>query len=102
MDKEYFLECLADPWIFNSVAEFQRSIQGGGIIEYDGFGNLLFINKETLQLEEDDDCFRDGIDVWKVAEGEPNYGVADETIERIIEHFSDDKRQLIGVLWYNK
>ena len=43
-----------------------------------------------------------GVDVWKVAEGEPNYGVADETIERIIEHFSDDKRQLVGVLWYNK
>ena len=42
MDKEYFLECLANPWIFNSVAEFQKSVQEGGIIESDGCGNLFF------------------------------------------------------------
>lgn len=100
MSKEWFLECLADPWIFNSVKEFQYDVQSGEIIEYDGCGRLLFINKETLQLSEGDDCFRDGIDIWKIAEDD--YGVPDETIERIIKHFSDDKRQLIGVLWYNK
>ena len=50
MTKGWFLECLADPYIFNSVVEFQRSVQEGGIIESDGCGNLLFINKETLQL----------------------------------------------------
>ena len=102
MTKEYFLECLADPWIFNSVTEFQHSVQDGGIIEYDGCGNLLFINKETLQLEEGESCFKDGLDVWKIAEDEDPFGLPDETIERIINHFSDDKRQLIGVLWYNK
>ena len=26
----------------------------------------------------------------------------DDSIARIINHFSDDKRQLIGVMWYNK
>lgn len=102
MSKEWFLECLADPWIFNSVREFQYDVQSGGIIEYDGSGNLLFINKKTLQLERGDYCFRDGLDVWKIAKGEKDYGLPDETIERIIKHFSDDKRQLIGVLWYNK
>lgn len=102
MNKEWFLECLADPWIFNSVAEFQKGVENSELLPCDGSGELLFINKETLQLETKDSCFRDGVDVWKVAEGEPNYGVADETIERIIEHFSNDKRQLIGVLWYNK
>ena len=102
MSREWFLECLADPWIFNSVREFQSDVQEGGIIESDGCGNLLFINKETLQLEEGESCFKDGIEVWKVAEGEPSYGIPDETIERIINHFSDDKRQLIGILWYNK
>ena len=71
-------------------------------IEYDGSGNLLFINKETLQLEEGESCFKDGLDVWKIAENEDPFGLPDETIERIINHFSDDKRQLIGVLWYNK
>ena len=102
MSKEWFLECLADPWVFNSVREFQSDVQEGGIIESDGCGNLLFINKETLQLEEGESCFKDGIEVWKVAEGEPSYSIPDETIARIINHFSDDKRQLIGVLWYNK
>lgn len=102
MSREWFLECLANPWIFNSVREFQSDVQEGGIIESDGCGNLLFINKETLQLEEGESCFKDGIEVWKVAEGEPSYGILDETIERIINHFSDDKRQLIGILWYNK
>lgn len=102
MSREWFLECLANPWIFNSVREFQSDVQEGGIIESDGYGNLLFINKETLQLEEGESCFKDGIEVWKVAEGEPSYGILDETIERIINHFSDDKRQLIGILWYNK
>ena len=102
MNKEWFLECLADPWIFNSVREFQYSVQSGGIIEYDGFGNLLFINKKTLKLEEGESCFKDGLDVWKIAENEDHFGVPTETIERIIKHFSDDKRQLIGVLWYNK
>ena len=102
MDKEYFLECLADPWIFNSVREFQSSVQDGGIIEFDGCGNLLFINKKTLKLEEGESCFKDGIDIWKIAEDEDHYGLPDETIERIINHFSDNKRQLVGVLWYNK
>ena len=102
MDKKWFLECLADPWIFNSVAKFQYAVQSGGIIEYDGCGNLLFVNKETLQLEEGDDCFKDGLDIWKVAKNEDPYGLAHETIERIINHFSNDKRQLIGVMWYNK
>ena len=102
MDKEYFLECLADPWVFNSVREFQYDVQSGGIIEYDGCGELLFINKETLQLEKGESCFKDGIDIWKIAEDEDPFGFPDETIERIINHFSDDKRQLIGVLWYNK
>jgi hypothetical protein len=102
MDKKWFLECLADPWIFNSVREFQYDVQSGGIIEYDCCGNLLFINKETLQLEEGDDCFRDGLDIWKIAENEDRFGVPTETIERIIKHFSDDKRQLIGVLRYDK
>lgn len=102
MSKEWFLECLANPWVFNSVAEFQSSVQDGGIIEYDGSGNLLFINKETLQLEEGESCFKDGLDLWKIAEDEGNYRFPDETIKRIINHFSDDKRQLIGVLWYNK
>ena len=101
-DKEYFLECLANPWIFNSVAEFQSNVQEGGIIESDGCGNLLFINKETLKLEEGESCFKDGLDVWKIAEDEDIFGVPDESIERIINHFSDDKRQLIGVMWYNK
>jgi len=102
MSKEWFLECLADPWVFKSVKEFQSSVEEGGIIESDVCGNLLFINKETLQLEEGDDCFKDGLEIWKIAEGELSYGIPDETIERIINHFSDDKRQLIGVLWYNK
>ena len=103
MSKEWFLECLANPWIFNSVAEFQRSVQEGGIIESDGCGNLLFINKETLQLEEGESCFKDGLEVWKSAKGENLIGgLADDTITRIINHFSDNKRQLIGVLWFNK
>ena len=38
MSKEWFLECLTDPYIFNSVAEFQSSVQEGGIIESDGCG----------------------------------------------------------------
>lgn len=96
------MECLSDPWVFNSVAEFQKGVEEGCLLPSDGSGELLFVNKETFQLEKEDTCFRDGVDIWKVAEGEPNYGVADETIERIINHFSDDKRQLIGVLWYNK
>lgn len=102
MNKEWFLECLTDPCIFNSVAEFQSSVQEGGIIEDDGCGELLFINKETLQLEKGDNCFRDGLDLWKIEENENHYGVPNETIERIIKHFSDDKRQLIGVLWFNR
>lgn len=103
MTKEYFLKCLADPWIFNSVAEFQTSVQNDGIIEYDGSGYLLFINKQTLQLEEGESCFKDGRDIWKIAKDEnPLGGLPYETIERIIEHFSNDKRQLVGVLWYNK
>ena len=102
MSKEWFLECLANPWVFNSVREFQSDVQEGGIIESDGCGNLLFVNKETLQLEEGESCFKDGLDVWKIAEGEPHYGLPAETIERIINHFSNDKKQLLGVLWYNK
>ena len=103
MDKEYFLECLADPWIFNSVAEFQNGVESGGLLPSDGSGELLFINKETLQLETSDTCFRDGVDIWKSTKDEnPIGGLADDTIARIINHFSDDKRQLIGVLWYNK
>lgn len=102
MDKEYFLECLADPWIFNSVAEFQHSVQEDEIIESDGFGNLLFINKKTLKLEEGESCFKDGLEIWKITKDEDHYGLPDETIERIINHFSDNKRQLIGILWYNK
>jgi hypothetical protein len=102
MSKEWFLECLANPWIFNSVTEFQSNVQDGGIIEDDGHGKLLFINKETLQLEEGESCFKDGLDVWKIAEDEDHFGLPDETIERIINHFSDDKRQLIGVLWFNR
>ena len=103
MSKEWFLECLANPYIFNSVTEFQQSVQEGGIIESDGCGNLLFINKETLQLEEGESCFKDGLEVWKSAKGENLIGgLADDTITRIINHFSDDKRQLIGVLWFNK
>lgn len=98
MSKEYFLECLADPFIFNSVAEFQFSIQDEEIIKSDGCGNLLFINKETLQLEEGESCFKDGFNIWKTLKGE----VCHDTIARIINHFSDDKKQLIGVMWYNK
>ncbi len=101
-DKEYFLECLTNPWVFNSVAEFQSNVQDGGIIESDGCGNLLFIDKETLQLGEGESCFKDGLEIWKSTKGEnPLGGLADDTIARIINHFSDDERQLIGVLWYN-
>ena len=102
MDKEWFLECLADPCVFNSVAEFQSGVEDGGLLPSDGSGELLFVNKETLQLEKGDTCFRDGIDVWKIADDEDHFGLPNETIERIVNHFSDDKRQLIGVLWYNK
>lgn len=102
MIKEWFLKCLSDPWIFKSVREFQYSVQGGGIIEYDGCGKLLFIDKRTLKVEEGESCFKDGIDVWKITEDEDSVGVPEETIERIISHFSDRKRQLIGVMWYNR
>lgn len=33
MSKKWFLECLANPYVFNSVAEFQSNVQDGGIIE---------------------------------------------------------------------
>ena len=102
MDRKRFLECLADPWVFNSVAEFQKNVQCGGITEYDGSGALLFIDKKTLQLEEGEGCFKDGLDIWKIAGDEDPYGLPDETIERIIDHFSDKEKQLIGVMWYNK
>ena len=102
MNKEWFLECLTDPYIFNSVVEFQQNVQEGGIIESDGCGNLLFINKETLQLEEGESCFSDGLEVWKITKDECPFGLPEETIERITNHFSDNKRQLIGVLWFNK
>lgn len=102
MSKEWFLECLANPWIFNSVKEFQSSVEDGGIIESDGCGDLLFTNKETLQLEKGESCFKDGLEIWKIAKDEPRYGLHAETIKRIINHFSDNKKQLIGVLWYNK
>lgn len=99
MSKEWFLKCLADPRVFDSVKEFQYDVQDGRIIESDGYGFLLFINKETLQLEKGESCFKDGLDVWKATKDD--YCLL-ETIERIINHFSDDKRQLIGVMWYNK
>ncbi len=102
MSKEFFLECLANPWIFNSVAEFQGGVEGGCLLPCDGSGELLFINKETLCLEKGDSCFKDSVAIWKVKEGESKHGLRAETIKRIINHFSDDKRQLIGVLWYNK
>lgn len=103
MSNEWFLECLANPWIFNTVFEFQREVQEGAIIESDGSGSLVFVNRETLQLEESDEyCFKDGLDIWKIAEWEERRAFPEETIKRIISHFSDDKRQLIGVMWYNR
>lgn len=48
MDKEYFLECLADPWIFNSVAEFQRGVEDGSLLPCDGSGELSTINSVII------------------------------------------------------
>ena len=95
-EEEYFMERLSDRWINHTLEAFVSSVTGGGITDYDGFGEPYFVNKKTLKLE---DC-SDALDLGLFVKGkdEPMCAV----IERLHKTFDTDDRYLMGVFWYNK
>ena len=99
-NNEYFLECLADPWILMSIQDFIETVSSGGFIDYDGFGYGVLIDKETLKLSETketlnlkDFCFP------KKSNVDLNWA---DKVKEVIKKYSNDKYQLIAIEWFNK
>ena len=43
---EYDISNLTDDWVFTSLIDFIDNVQRGGIIDYDGFGEFIFVDKQ--------------------------------------------------------
>lgn len=95
-DEEYFMERLTDRWINHTLEAFVESVSSGGITDYDGFGELYFVNKKTLKLE---DC-SDSLDLSLFVKRPGEY--MSNVIERLHKEFDTEDRYLMGVFWYNK
>lgn len=99
-NNEYFLECLADPWIFMSIHDFIEDVSSGGFIDDDGFGYGVLLDKETLKLSETKEMLnlRDFY-FPKKSSIDSNW---DDKVKEVIKKYSNNKYQLIAIEWFNK
>ena len=95
-DPSYFLECLADPWIFMTIKQFVSDVSDHYLTDYDGCCCGVVVDKKTLRLSEITIDLED-FDRSKHKEIE-----IDDFVESLIKKYSTDKYQFFAVEWFNK
>lgn len=94
--RKYFLERLDDHYINHTLEAFIDCVSGGGITDYDGFGEPYFLNRHTLTLEDSSDSL--DLSLFVKSPGERTF----QAVERIHRVFDNADRTIMGVFWYNK
>ena len=98
-NKKYFLECMADPWIYMSIDNFIDNVSSHGFMDDDGSCCGVAIDKKTLQLIEINIDLHD----FDFSYSDPENKISwDERVEQLIKKYSTDKYQFLGVEWFNK
>lgn len=97
--KKYFLECIADPWIYKSIGDFIENVSNHGLINDDGSCCGVAIDKKTLQLREISIDLHD----FDFSYSDPENKISwNKRVEQLIEKYSTDEYQLLGIEWFNK
>lgn len=96
----YYIKQLTDDWCFVSLTSFISRIKEGYLIDNDGYGELIYIDKNgTMYLKEDDHIYPSDIqDLISETGVTYCYDVA----ELIREKYGEEDYKVFAVFWYNR
>lgn len=98
-NKKYFLECMADPWIYMPIGDFIDNVSNHEFTEDDGSCCGVAIDKKTLQLREISIDRHD----FDFSYSDPKNEISwSKRVEQLIKKYSTDEYQLLGIEWFNK
>lgn len=101
---EYDISNLTNDWVFTSLIDFIDNVQRGGLIDYDGFGEFIFVDKQgQLYLKESAHFYPSEImstikEIKKDSRLYTNHDVATE----IRKKYQENGFTPFAVFWYNK
>lgn len=102
---DYNISHLFDDWCFKSLVDFADDVESGGIIDYDGYGEFIYIDKKgTLYTKLDEYIYPSEIGkiISEEASKEDIFFTCFDAAKAIREKYTDGEYKPFAVFWYNR
>ena len=103
--RKYNIENLTDDWCFMSLTDFIDDVEKDCLLDCDGYGEFIYIDKEGVMYTKDNEYIRPSVikDTIREAAGSrllffTRAGAA----KAIREKYTEDEYKPFAIFWYNK
>mgnify|MGYP006908840978 CR=1 FL=1 len=97
---DYHIGKLTDDWCFMSLINFFNHVEEGYLIDDDGYGEFIYIDKNgTMYLKEDDHIYPSDI---QDLISEIGITYCYEAVKIIREKYNEEDYKVFAVFWYNR
>lgn len=101
---ELDIEDLTDDWIFFSLSNFISDVEHGCFMDYDGYGEFIYIDKNGIMYTKENECFCPSEIVKIINFVYKNNKMASciDVAKALREKYSNSDYKLFAIFWYNK
>lgn len=99
----YYIKKLTDDWNFMSLINFYRNVDEEYFIDFDGYGEFIYIDKNgTMYLKEDEHIYPSDIQNLIISETGKKHLYCYEAVKIIREKYSEEDYKVFAIFWYNR
>lgn len=103
--RKYDIENLTDDWCFMSLTDFIDDVEKGCLLNCDGYGEFIYIDKEGVMYTKDNEyiypsAIKDTI--REAAGGRLLFFSIAGAAKAIREKYTEDEYKPFAIFWYNK
>ena len=102
--RKYDIENLTDDWCFMSLTDFIDDVEKDCLLDYDGDGEFIYIDKEGVMYTKDNEYIHPSVieDIIREAsKGKICFSRVDAA-KAIREKYTEDEYKPFAIFWYNK
>ena len=102
--RKYDIENLTDDWCFMSLIDFIDDVEKDCLLDCDGDGEFIYIDKEGVMYTKDNEYIRPSVikDIIREAsKGKICFSRVD-AVKAVREKYTEDEYKPFAIFWYNK
>lgn len=102
--RSYNIENLTNDWIFMSLTRFSDNVEKECLLDYDGYGEFIYIDKDGIMYTKEDECIHPSDIHDLISEAAKGKIIFDcfDAAEVIREKYTEGDYKLFAIFWYNK